>query len=115
MIRSLKGKLCWMAGAAALAGFAGICSIAIPSVARAAEGDRAHGPVPVKHAAPAASAAKPITTPVRLSYGYKVGDVRRYKVTAYFTGHIPPVFVAPNPPGHIVTILDYVATVKKVT
>lgn len=115
MIRPLRAKLPWMAGAAALATFSAMYAITIPVGARATEGGPGRRSRPAKHAPSAASAVNPITTPVRLTYGYRVGDVRRYKVTAYFTGHIPPVFVAPNPAGHIVTILDYVATVKKVT
>ena len=63
----------------------------------------------------AAASLKPITAPIRLAYLYKSGDVRRYKVTAFFTGHFPPFATAGSPPIHLMTDLDYVATVKKVT
>jgi hypothetical protein len=60
-----------------------------------------------------AASPKAAATPVRLSYLYKPGDVRRYKVTGFFSGHFPPFASAGSPPIHLMTVLDYVATVKK--
>ncbi len=58
---------------------------------------------------------KPVTSPMRLTYQYRVGDVRRYKVLGLFTGHFPPFAKAGSPPIHLMTLLDYAATVKKVS
>lgn len=75
---------------------------------------RDHTKKTTKPVAAAGSAAlKPVTTPVRLSYLYKTGDVRRYKVTGFFNGHIPPFSSAGSPPIHLMLVLDYAATVKK--
>ena len=102
------------AGAVALCGLALLCS----SASLAASGsDRSRHRAVAHSSGPtaAATAVKPITTPVLLSYGYKAGDVRRYKVEAYFTGHFPPFATAGSPPIHLMIVLRYLATVKSVT
>ena len=57
----------------------------------------------------------PIKTPLRLAYAYKLGDVRRYKVTGFISGHFPPFAEKDSPPIHVMILLDYETTVKKVT
>jgi len=101
----------WSAATAAFCTLGGICFIAASSAALAGGA----GAAPGSPSAPAAGAVKPITTPLRISYSYKPGDVRRYKVVAFFTGHFPPFAVAGSPPIHLMTVLNYAATVKKVT
>jgi len=70
---------------------------------------------PARPAAAASAVFKPLITPVRISYSYKLGDVRRYKVLAFLTGHFPPFAAAGSPPIHVMILLDYLTTVKKVT
>lgn len=65
-------------------------------------------PVPVSASAP----ARPISTPIRLAYLYKPGDVRKYQVTAFFNGHVPQFGEVPV---HLMIVMDYATTVKKVT
>jgi hypothetical protein len=82
-----------------------------PGAARAADDVK----VAAKRAASTRPAPTAISTPIRLAYAYKPGDVRRYKVTGFFTGHFPPFAGAGAPPIHLMTVLEYSATVKKVS
>lgn len=48
-----------------------------------------------------------------LSYAFKVGETRKYRVTGLFHGQFPP-FASPGaPPVNLRIVLDYVANVKK--
>lgn len=110
--RTTRSGFRGLAGATALSILAvGACFAAVGTARAASDSDGAKRKPPVK----ATSASKPITAPLRLSYSYKVGDVRRYKVTAFFTGHFPPFASAGSPPINLMVVLDYAATVKKVT
>ncbi|HLJ56133.1 MAG TPA: hypothetical protein VKT77_13925 [Chthonomonadaceae bacterium] len=68
---------------------------------------------PDKHGVPAPAPTKSIATPLRLAYGYKTGDVRRYHVVGYFNGHFPPFVTEGSEAVHLMIQLDYAATVKK--
>jgi hypothetical protein len=57
-------------------------------------------------------ASTPVAAPTRLAYLYKAGDVRRYKLTAFFNGHVPQFG---QTPVHLMIEMEYVGTVKKVT
>lgn len=96
-------------------GAAGPASSASPQARKTVHAARKTAHPKMTATSTAAANLKPITSPVRLSYSYKVGDVRRYKVTGFFSGHFPPFASAGSPPIHLMTVLDYVATVKKVT
>jgi hypothetical protein len=86
--------------------FAAVCaSITIPVAASAPADAKPAGIAPMKA----------IAAPVQLLYGYKAGDVRMYKVTGFFSGHFPPFAAEGSPPIHLMTVLDYVATVKKIS
>jgi hypothetical protein len=66
----------------------------------------------VKPAATAPAPAKLISTPIKLAYQYKPGDVRKYQVTAFFNGHVPQLG---ETPVHVMIVLDYATTVKKLS
>ncbi len=50
----------------------------------------------------------------RLTYNFKVGEKRRYKLSAFFVGHFPPIALEGNPPANLEADILYVMTVKKV-
>jgi hypothetical protein len=58
---------------------------------------------------PPAAAVKPLL----LTYNYKPGETRRYEVTAYFDGHIPPFAQPGSKPVHLLIKFDYLAKVLK--
>jgi hypothetical protein len=49
-----------------------------------------------------------------LTYNFKVGEKRRYKLSAFFVGHFPPIALEGNPPANLEADVLYVMTVKKV-
>jgi hypothetical protein len=90
------GALFISASALLLSGFAGA--------------DPPHKPKP-----PAAAKARALdTAPDRLTYNFKVGDKRRYKLAAFFVGHFPPIALEGNPPANLEADILYVMTVRKV-
>ena len=50
----------------------------------------------------------------RLTYNFKVGDKRRYKLAAFFVGHFPPIALEGNPPANLEADITYVMTIRKV-
>lgn len=50
----------------------------------------------------------------RLTYNFKAGEQRRYKLSAFFTGHFPPIAEEGNDPANLEADIVYVMTVKKV-
>ncbi len=65
---------------------------------------------------------KPIVAPTsstaatsnHLIYNFKVGDKRRYKLSAIFVGHFPPIASEGNDPANLEADIVYVMTVQKV-
>jgi hypothetical protein len=55
----------------------------------------------------------PAPTSARLAYALAAGDGRRYKVTAFFTGHFPPFAQENGKPIHLMAQMEYLMTVKK--
>src|SRR5258708_5426830 len=54
-----------------------------------------------------------VAKPLLLTYAYKPGETRRYQVTAYFDGHIPPFAQPGSKPVHLLIEFTYVAKVLK--
>lgn len=50
----------------------------------------------------------------RLIYNFKVGEKRRYKLSAFFVGHFPPIALEGNPPANLEADILYVMTVRKI-
>ncbi len=50
----------------------------------------------------------------RLTYNFKVGEKRRYKLAAFFVGHFPPIALEGNPPANLEADILYVMTVRKI-
>lgn len=70
---------------------------------------------PPKHkpnVSPKLNAAVPV--PDRLTYNFKAGEKRRYKLAAFFVGHFPPIALEGNPPANLEADILYVMTVRKV-
>jgi hypothetical protein len=91
------GALFISTGALLIAGFAGAAppmSKLKPTVATKSQ------------AAPAANS--------RLTYNFKVGEKRRYNLSAFFVGHFPPIALEGNPPANLEADILYVMTVRKV-
>jgi hypothetical protein len=58
--------------------------------------------------------AKAAARVTRLTYQFKVGEKRRYKLSAFFVGHFPPIALEGNPPANLEADITYVMTVTKV-
>jgi len=58
--------------------------------------------------------ANTASAPNRLTYNFKVGDKRRYKLAAFFVGHFPPIALEGNAPANLEADITYVMTVRKV-
>lgn len=93
-------------GAIATAAFCGLAMSFLATQSAHADTKKANHP-----AVTTRSAAKPISAPIQLSYDYKAGDIRRYKLTAFFNGHIPQFG---DSPVHLMIEMVYAAKVKKV-
>jgi hypothetical protein len=55
-----------------------------------------------------------LATDRRLTYNFKVGEKRRYKLAAFFVGHFPPIALEGNPPANLEADILYVMTVHKI-
>lgn len=63
---------------------------------------------------PAVASSSRAAVSNRLTYNFKVGEKRRYKLAAFFVGHFPPIALEGNPPANLEADILYVMTVRKV-
>ena len=74
---------------------------------------------PPKHRQKIAVASKPTSVAAvagngLLTYNFKAGEKRRYKLAAFFVGHFPPIALEGNPPANLEADILYVMTVRKI-